>query len=185
MEGSRLPLPTGRAVTDAERSCPRAYVAAPIFSPEQLKAVEDVVTVLHEAGFDSYSPARDGVMLKPDDPPEKRDEVYYSNKAAVTRADLLVCILDDRDTGTIWELGCATGAGVPIIAVTLVKDKMNVMLERGVLAHVVTLRELDSALQRLRPHLIYGRKVTNELREEYDTVVEVFTRHFKFQGRTQ
>lgn len=185
MEGGRLPLPTGRAVTDAERSCPRAYVAAPIFSPEQLKAVEDVVSTLHAAGYDSYSPARDGVMLKPDDPPEKRDEVYYSNKAAVTRADLLVCILDERDTGTLWELGCATGAGVPIIAVTLTKDQMNVMLERGVLAHVVTLRELDSALSRLRPHVVYGRKVTNDLRKDYAEVVEVFNRHFKFVGRTQ
>lgn len=164
---------------------PRVYLAAPIFSPEQLVAVDAVGEALEACGYVTYSPHRDGVMLAPTDPPERRDEVFFSNVRAIRQSDLLVCLLDSRDTGTIWELGCATGFSLPIVAVTLTVPKMNVMLERGVVAHARSLEDLEDIADQLRPHLLYGLKMTMDLRAEWEDLLVTLKERFSYSGETQ
>jgi nucleoside 2-deoxyribosyltransferase len=166
-------------------AAPRVYVASPIFTPEQLRTVGEVVGVLHEEGYVTYSPSRDGIMLSPADPPERRDEVFYSNVNAIQQSDLLIAILDVKDTGTIWELGAATGRGIPVIAVTFALKTMNVMLERGVIAHVANPHDLAEALRALRPFLLYGRKSTNDLRANEGQVLQYLKGQFSYVGQTQ
>lgn len=168
-----------------EHGRPRAYVAAPIFTPSQLDDVEAVVAVLHDRGYVSYSPARDGVLLTPDDPAEKRDEVFYSNRVAIEASDVLVCLLDTKDTGTIWEIGLATGRNLPIIAVTLQQERMNVMLERGVIAHVTSLESLYVVLDQLTPFVTYGRKMTTELQLQSLQQHLTWKDLYSFRGETE
>lgn len=169
----------------SEHNSPRVYIAAPIFSKEQLEAVGVVVDEVHAAGYVSYSPARDGVMLAPTDPAAKRDEVYHSNLRAIRQSDLLIAILDVKDTGTIWELGAAAGFGIPIVAVTMAVSKMNVMLERGVIAHVLNPHDLALVLRALRSHLEYGLKRTMGENAAYEQVLYEFNEHFSYSGETQ
>jgi nucleoside 2-deoxyribosyltransferase len=164
---------------------PRVYIASPIFTPVQLDAVGEVVAVLEDAGYITYSPSRDGVMLAPTDPPGKRDEVFFSNVVAIKQSDLLVAILDVKDTGTIWELGMATGRGMPIVAVTLALETMNVMLERGIVAHVLNLHDLDDVVRNLLPFLTYGAKQTEEHRELHADVLTTLKANFSYSGQTQ
>lgn len=145
---------------------PRAYIASPIFTPEQLEKVGEVEALLDEVGYHAYSPRREGIMLAPDAPAEERDKVYWSNFYAVTSADVLVAILDNKDTGTTWEMGCAAATGVKIVAVTLDIPRMNVMLERGVIAHVKSLPQLRGLLKALVPLLSYGRVVASRALEQ-------------------
>ena len=169
----------------AEHPRPRVYIASPIFTPEQLATVGDVVDVCHEQGYVTYSPARDGVMLKPTDPPSRRDEVFFSNVLAIRQSDLLIAILDVKDTGTTWEIGVATGLDCPIVAVTVAVDRMNVMLERGVTAHVRNLHDLSSVLGSLVPFLSYGTKHTTEVREGFMRTLELFKALYSYSGETQ
>lgn len=175
---------TGLASSDPSLN-PRVYIAAPLFNPQQLAAIDTVDAVLRSAGFDTYSPARDGVMLAPDDPAEKRDEVYHSNMLAIRQSDLLVALLDTKDTGTIWELGAAMAFGMRVIAVTLTVPQMNVMLERGVIAHVRSLGELDDVLEMIREHLLWGRKSTNDLRALERDVLTALKANYSYAGQTQ
>ena len=168
-----------------EHNAPRVYVAAPIFTEDQLRAVGAVTEILEGCGYVTYSPSRDGIMLAPDDPAERRDEVFRSNVAAIRQSDLLVALLDVKDTGTTWELGLATGNELPIIAVTLSVPQMNVMLERGVVAHVRDLDALAGVARRLRPFLMYGRNCSETIR-----ALEAFERirlkeTYSYSGKTQ
>jgi nucleoside 2-deoxyribosyltransferase len=151
-------------------SMPRAYVAGPIFTPEQRGAVDSVTSCLEALGYVTYSPYRDGIMLQPTDPPERRDEVFQSNVWAIRSSDLLVALLDTKDTGTIWELGMANAGRLPVVAITLLEPKMNVMLERGVIAHARSIADLDNVCGELCQYLTYGRKVTNAFREAWRTL---------------
>jgi nucleoside 2-deoxyribosyltransferase len=168
-----------------EHNAPRAYVAGPIFTPDQLATVARVVEILHTCGYVSYSPSRDGIMLAPTDPPERRDEVFFSNKNAIRQSDLLVALLDTKDTGTIWELGMSMTLDIPVIAVTLTSPQMNVMLERGVVCHVREEHDLGTTLLALRPHLLYGRKSTNELRSMEAAQRRNLKAAFSYSGRTE
>lgn len=167
------------------QAAPRAYIASPFFTPEQIAAVGEVVVAVEGCGYVTYSPMRDGILLKPTDPPKLRDEVYWSNVCAIRESQLLVAILDVKDTGTIWELGAATGYTLPIVAVTLAVETMNVMLERGVAAHVKNLHDLTEVLTRLRPYLVYGRKVTNNLRMNLGTLLTEFATTYTYSGKTR
>jgi nucleoside 2-deoxyribosyltransferase len=147
--------------------------------------VGDVVDVVHSQGYVSYSPSRDGVMLAPDDPPEKRDEVFFSNVNAIAGSDIMIAILDVKDTGTIWELGMATGKQIPIIAVTLLQDRMNVMLERGVTAHVKNLHDLSVVLKIMLPHMQYGLKATQAEHRSWYSTQQFLKETYSYTGQTQ
>lgn len=174
-----------RGVPCTEHPAPRVYVAGPIFTPEQLAAVRSVVDVVHGAGYDSYSPERDGIMLSPTDPPERRDEVFYSNLHAIRQSDVLIALLDTKDTGTIWEMGVAMAYGLPVIAVTMEVPQMNVMLERGVVAHVRTPDDLTLVLNEVQQYVRWGRKSTNRLRQDEALMRVSYKQFFSYSGKTQ
>lgn len=70
-----------------------------------------------------YSPRRDGVKLEPEQfhSQELRKRVFDDNVANIDSSDLVIANLDTGskglDTGTVWEVGHAMAAGVPVVAI--------------------------------------------------------------------
>ena len=61
-------------------------------------------------------------------------------------ANLVVALIDDRDIGTIFEIGYAFAMGVPVITFTNMDYGMNLMLAESVLAHCKGVEQLTEAL---------------------------------------
>jgi hypothetical protein len=97
----------------------KAYIAAPIFTPEQLSVVDRLIELVKNAGFDEvfspYHASRDiwkGRRPK-DCSPEERLQVVRQNRENIVNSELVVCWLNGRypdgraDTGVTWEMGYA------------------------------------------------------------------------------
>jgi nucleoside 2-deoxyribosyltransferase len=164
---------------------PRVYIASPIFTPEDRGKVGEVAGMLEQLSYITYCPHRDGIMLDKDAPSSAREEVFQSNVRAIRRADVMLAILDVKDTGTIWELGFAMGANIPIVALTLSSARMNVMLERGVLCHLTQRHELENVMTALRGYLLYGAKWNEGLMSGEDATLDNLRNHYRFRGETQ
>lgn len=86
------------------------YLAGPFFNETQVATIKKLETLLESLGFDVYSPSRDGEKLDMStDSPELRATVFDSNVQHLSSADIIVAVIDDRDTGTVWEMGCRYG----------------------------------------------------------------------------
>lgn len=124
-------------VTRVHATHPQVYLAGPWFTagePERLAALENL---MNELGISYYSPRLDGIDLTPDATDADRQAVFDDNTAHLKAAKLVLAVVDDNDTGTIWETGMAYGREIPIAyyAETL-KDgqTFNVMLANSAVA---------------------------------------------------
>jgi Nucleoside 2-deoxyribosyltransferase len=101
----------------------RAYLAAPIFNPEQLRVVEHLLNELEEAGFSTFSPYHASQMIwngraPKDCSDEERKQVLKGNIEHL-HCDLLLAWIGGypegfTDPGVVWEMGyCAALSGAP------------------------------------------------------------------------
>jgi nucleoside 2-deoxyribosyltransferase len=124
----------------------RIYIAAPFFNPQQLSTVMQIEEVIDQyKNLTYYSPRMDGVLQ--DMPPEQRaaslQTVFQMNVAQIKKCDAMIAILDEKDTGTTWELGMAYGIGKQIFGYTSNPEtKLNVMLRQCMLTHASGPHEL-------------------------------------------
>jgi nucleoside 2-deoxyribosyltransferase len=136
------------------------YLAAPFFTPTQLETVglmEAAISSYNQ--FVLYSPRQSGIVLKDKSPAEREklaDQVLQENVKQVRWADVVVALIDDRDPGTIWELGLHYGIGLmapwpPRAAISFSNQNygLNVMLARSVNTHCQGIEELKKCLDKL------------------------------------
>lgn len=110
------------------------YLAGPFFNDEQRALVKNIETLLAsiKPTLKVFSPSRDGTVCPPDATREVRKKAYESNVLNVRDADLVVALIDDKDTGTVYEMGMAAAIGVPILAYAKSSShKLNLMLAEG------------------------------------------------------
>ncbi len=85
----------------------KIYIAGPFFNEQQLETVKVVERILDEAGIEYHSPRSVGVLK--DMPKEERlaamKGIFDSNLRQMDDCTEMVCILNDRDTGTLVEFG--------------------------------------------------------------------------------
>lgn len=82
------------------------YLAAPFFNEEQKELcsfIEGLATPL----LPIYSPRLDGGVLTPDASNEERKAIFDSNCLAIDMSAWMLAVIDNFDTGTIWEMGYA------------------------------------------------------------------------------
>ncbi len=104
------------------------YFAAPFFNEVQ-RNLCDFVEELGSEIYPIYSPRIDGGVLRPDSNNEQRAKVFDSNKVAIEVADWVLAVVDDFDSGVIWEMGYAHGMGTSILGYSDVEGRgLNVML---------------------------------------------------------
>lgn len=85
------------------------YLAGPFFNEKQRKCIKELETLLEARGYDVYSPSRDGIMLTPDASKRDRLRVFEENVTNCTGKDLVLAVIDDRDQGTMIEMGMCYG----------------------------------------------------------------------------
>lgn len=104
----------------------KVYMASGWFTPNTdkiLSSLESLLTML--PGVDPYFPRIHGVKLSPGEMNDKhlREKVFTENLVHIEQADFLIANLDGSDsyydTGTVYEVGYAMAAGVPVIGFDL------------------------------------------------------------------
>ena len=135
----------------------KCYAAGPFFNPMQLAAMESIEqTIAKFTEFDVYKP-RDGsssarrlnntIGAGKDPSATVRHAVFIDNITNIDDADLVVALVDDRDVGTVFEMGYACKAGIPVISFTAQGYGMNLMLAESVIAHCKGCDQLAAALE--------------------------------------
>lgn len=134
----------------------KIYAAGPFFSPKQLATMEAIEAVIENfENVEVFKPRNGDASAKKlnkdigagKDPDQAtRRQVFLDNVNNIDDADLMVALIDDRDIGTIFELGYACKAGVPCITFTNMNYGMNLMLAESVLAHCKGTGQLNEAV---------------------------------------
>lgn len=88
------------------------YLAGPFFNDQQKATMDDALVRLRNCGFAVCDP-RDLSPILVDMPPEERKkftrEIYCNNVEAIDDSYIVIACIDDRDTGTAFEIGYAVG----------------------------------------------------------------------------
>lgn len=147
----------------------KVYLAAPIFTPPQLKVVERIYKILVDRKFMVFSPYHNSQEIwqgraPKDCTPEERGRVLTDNINGLDWCDILLCWVGGMggftDPGVVWEMGYAhrvsrqRNGGLLTLAYIDDTDKrsnMNLMLAGTVDAVAKGFEELDRALRYLQP----------------------------------
>ncbi len=129
---------------------PLVYLASPGFTDAQKELLTDLESWLWDNDLDVYSPFRDGIRLTPDATRKDRRDVWKENVWAIGESDLIVALLDDKDTGTLVEFGMAVAMKKPIVAYAPRTAMMNVMLAEAIAAYACNGSEFSEVMIKLR-----------------------------------
>lgn len=128
----------------------KVYLASPFFNPSQVAVVERLERLISPMkDFVLYSPRSEGVLIEMT-PAEKKAaarKIFETNIWRLRWADLLVAVVDGRDTGTTWEMGYACGIGKPVFTYTDQDYGLNVMIQESVRAHARGIEEMRLVLE--------------------------------------
>jgi nucleoside 2-deoxyribosyltransferase len=116
----------------------RIYLASPFFNKDQIAVVERLETIIQNKGLDLISPRQSGLILKDmtaEDKVKYASIIFSTNLEDIEKADAIVAVIDDRDTGTIWEMGYGHARFKPIYSFTNKDYGVNVMLSGCVKGH--------------------------------------------------
>lgn len=87
------------------------YIAAPFFNEDQNRRVDDIIGECNAFGHKFFSP-RDHCLYKPGMDPQV---IIDDNKKHISECDCVIAVTNDRDPGTLIEVGWADEMGKLII----------------------------------------------------------------------
>jgi len=131
----------------------KVYIAAPFFTEQQLIFVKEIENTLDKYGVKYFSPRLHGVIQDmPVDTSreQKMKAIFDMNIENIDLCNLMVAVIDDRDVGTMFEMGYVYGTSmgdINIVSITGNNHGINVMLRYAVSAHLFGVADLDSMLQ--------------------------------------
>lgn len=108
----------------------KIYLAAGWFTPEQEEEHSRLYDLIKD-DYDVFNPKLES-LVKPGSSDDFMSQTLRGNIDGIKNADLVLVIYDYKDTGTIWEAGCAYANHKPILyyAETLGDKKFNLMLAK-------------------------------------------------------
>ncbi|MFB8623376.1 nucleoside 2-deoxyribosyltransferase [Enterococcus casseliflavus] len=121
------------------------YLAGPFFSNEQIDRLKQVERSLAEnpQPLAVYSPRLYQEGSSEPNTPERAREIFEKDMLELTRADVVVAVLDDHegitDPGTAFEIGAAHVRNKPVIAFQEKAAAVNLMLMESVQAYLIDL----------------------------------------------
>ena len=139
----------------------KIYLAGPFFNDKQLETIESIEAELDKYGFDYFSPRKGGGVLShlsPEDRTKESKRIYDSNVSEMINANVLLAVVDDRDTGTVYEMGYfraltdhfkyknyAAASDAQRYSITFTNENfgLNIMLKESVDAHLVGISDLQ------------------------------------------
>ena len=145
----------------------KIYLAGPFFNEKQLATIELIETQLDKLGFDYFSPRKGGGKIEHLPLEQKKKEskrIYQSNIDAIMECNILLAVIDGRDTGTIFEMGYLRGAhdfanefwknGPWRYLVTYTDENygLNIMIKEAVDAHLIGEHDLKAFTNLIKSH---------------------------------
>lgn len=130
----------------------KVYLAGPFFNNEEKDLIKRLENHLEKRSHNVFSPSRDGGILEKNASLNNRISIFSQNIGAINWCDVVVAIIDNRDSGTIWEMGYAYALGKPIIAYSDKGYTLNVMLAEAVESLALNEDELDESLKGKKIH---------------------------------
>lgn len=127
-------LPSALAYAGERR--PRVYLAGPFFSVAERYAVRLARAALRHIGAEVFSPL--------DDVGKGGDKVANADLEGLATCQAMLALLDGADPGTLFEVGWATHAGIPVVALAENGSDHAWTMVRGTGATVVS--DLSTAL---------------------------------------
>lgn len=108
----------------------KVYLAGGWFTPEMEEEHTRIYELIKDK-FDVFNPKLESLITK-DSTKDDMTQTLLGNIRAIENADLVLVIYDRKDTGTIWEAGCAYANKKPILyyAETLGDKPFNLMLAK-------------------------------------------------------
>lgn len=146
------------------------YLAGPFFNPAQIETMDAVKLMLKEHGLKVADPRELSPVIV-DLPPEERKAalfagIFRNNIDAMDDSYSIIACIDDRDTGTSFELGymCSEmmarstiiGKSGPIVTFSAHGHGCNVMLSQATSGHYSNLQELADDIQYLSESILNG-----------------------------
>lgn len=133
------------------------YIASPFFNEEQVNLVEKIEQMLLQRNLEYFSPRSFGVIknMSAEEKALRMKEIYEKNIEKIEESDILLCVVDYPDTGTIFELGYAAALKnhvqklKKIITVSNKNKPVNVMLRYCIDSHCESLFRLAFNLDRI------------------------------------
>jgi hypothetical protein len=137
------------------------YAAGPFFNPEQRETMDSAIKMMKAQGLKVFDPREHGPVLVHMDVEERKKhtkEILQANMDGILRSYMTIACIDDRDTGTSWELGFGVGLNQVIADSYMIKLMIpqitfsgkgfgaNVMISESVLGHCHNLTELNEFL---------------------------------------
>jgi nucleoside 2-deoxyribosyltransferase len=119
------------------------YIAGPFFNPEQTTLINNIRFIIEELDLKFFSPKDECMFVPGVTTPE---QVLDVNMQALEKTNLLVCVTDGKDPGTMFEAGYCHAKGIPIIYIWLSGkpgQKFNLMLgaSGSVVRNLIQLRD--------------------------------------------
>lgn len=125
------------------------YLASPFFNEEQINRIEKVERLLeNRAEYQLFSPRKE-ILLVPDSSEEDRNHAFRKNVETINDSDLVICITDGKDIGTIWEAGYAYAKNKQILyfCETLGGNPFNVMLAKSAYGIATSFEQLKNMIK--------------------------------------
>ena len=113
------------------------YIAAPFFNEKQLAFVKVIEDELENEGIEYFSPRSEGVLVGMTEAErcDAKQNIFLKNVEKICEATVIVAVIDDRDIGTLWEMGFAYANHIRTISISNENYGLNVMLAESVQAH--------------------------------------------------
>lgn len=126
----------------------KVYIAAPFFNAKQLTLVKAIEGELTDLAVEYYSPRVGGILmeLSAEEKTQSKGQIYKDNVDQIDSCTHMIAVIDDRDVGTIWEMGYATAKGKTIASISNEDYGLNVMLAESVKAHIRSVDDIGAAL---------------------------------------
>lgn len=108
----------------------KIYLAGPWFSPEMEEEHTRIYNLIKDK-FNVFNPKLESLITS-DSTADDMAKTLIGNIEGIKSADLILAIYDRKDTGTIWECGCAYAYKKPILyySETLGNRPFNLMLAK-------------------------------------------------------
>lgn len=134
----------------------KVYLAGPFFSEEQIERVNFIEDLLESLYFDIFSP-RQASKIKPGATIQDMLDTFRGNVDGIEEADFVLAILDENDSGTLFECGYSYGK-TPVLYFNETREKgPNLMLALSGGLPFIT-KQTVKATQLLKPSHVYNTK---------------------------
>ena len=139
------------------------YLAGPFFNETEVKNMEILEKELTDNGIEFYSPRQGKYSVMYSEAMRGSDAklkdyyawlVYKDNLDNLDNCNIVLAVVDNRDTGTMWELGYATAIIKTIVTTTFEDFGLNIMIGKCTHCHTKTYESRSLVYQALNRHSI-------------------------------